>query len=137
VIFSAIRGKILFVMMIAKQNVSVNCPVCYSGNTFDLTDTNRAALLCEDCKFVLSENKHVINSGRCIFCGNGKFFIEFFLSLPILGSSSLVCYVCEAKYKGFKKNAADEKFDTKTALRLENSAAAVNLRERVKRYNES
>ena len=123
-------------MKIAKQNVSVNCPVCYSGNTFDLTDTNRAALLCEDCKFVLSENKHIINSGRCIFCGNGKFFIESFLSLTILGRS-LVCYVCEAKYKGFKTTTADDKFQAETALRLENSAAAADLKERVKRYNES
>jgi hypothetical protein len=136
VIFRAIRGKILFVMKLAKAMVSVSCPVCYSNNSFDLSDAKPATLACDDCRFILSEPGNASGSGRCIFCGNEKFYIDSFLALTFFGNY-LVCYVCEAKYKGFRVNAADEKFDGKTALELRTSEAAVNLKERVRRYNQS
>ncbi len=121
-------------MKTAKVNVSVNCPVCYSGNSFDLASAKLATLLCNDCGFILSDKQSAINFERCIFCGNEKFYIDSFLSLTFL-SNSLVCYVCEAKYKGFKVNIADEKFDEANANKLRTSDAAINLKERIKRYN--
>jgi hypothetical protein len=119
---------------IAKVNVSVNCPVCYSGNDFDLALSRPATLLCDDCGFILSAAPDAVISGRCVFCGNEKFYRDAFLSLAFLGSS-LICYVCEAKYKGFKSAAADEKFDPETARKLQISDAAINLKERIKRYH--
>jgi len=136
VIFPAIRGKILFVMKLAKAKVSVNCPVCYSGNSFDLSAAKQPALLCDDCGFILSENQNAMDSGICIFCGNGKFYADSFLSITFLGTY-LVCYVCEAKYKGFAVNAPDKKFDEETARQLRDSDAGINLKQRVKRYYQS
>jgi hypothetical protein len=119
---------------IAKVKVSVNCPVCYSGSSFDLAASKTGTLLCDDCGFILSDDPNDINAGVCIFCGNEKFYID--RSLAILGSS-LVCYVCEAKYKGFQGKVVDKKFDPETARRYRTSEAAQNLIERIKRYNQS
>jgi hypothetical protein len=123
-------------MKLAKVKVSVNCPVCYSGNSFDLSDSKQATLLCEDCGFILSAEQPAIDSGHCIFCGNERFYADSFLSVSFLGSY-LVCYVCEAKYKGFRVDAPDKKFNPETARQLQNSNAVINLKERVKRHHQS
>jgi hypothetical protein len=123
-------------MKLAKAKVSVNCPVCYAGSSFDLSDSKPAELSCDDCGFILSENQKSMDSGHCIFCQNEKFYVESFLSVTFFGSY-LVCYVCEAKYKGFAVTAPDKKFDEETARQLRDSEAGKNLRQRVKRYHQS
>ena len=110
------------------KKVSIDCPVCRSGNSFNLKRSDRE-LACEDCGFILAEvpELKVIDSGRCIFCGSEHFYFDSPLSLSFLGRST-VCYVCEAKYKGVKVNDPDEKYNEEVAKNIRESEAAVNLK---------
>ena len=116
------------------RRASIDCPVCYSGNSFPLGGAERE-LTCEDCGFVLAavHGLKAINSGRCIFCGGEHFFLDSPFSLAFLGRST-VCYVCEAKYKGVTVTNPDGRYDEAAAVVMRRSDAALGLKERVERY---
>jgi hypothetical protein len=115
--------------------VSINCPVCCSGNSFQLGQSERE-LVCDDCGFILANAElKAIDSGRCIFCGSEHFYFDLPLSLPFFGRST-VCYVCEAQYEGVKVSDADQKYNEEVANNLQESEVAVKLKERVERYNQ-
>lgn len=118
------------------RKVSVDCPVCCTGNRFRLADPGRG-LACEDCGFLLSgpSDAWAPDSGRCVFCGGEYFYVESPLSLPLLGKDS-VCYVCEARYKGVRAGGAEQGYSPETFARVRESAAAKGWRERAERYNQ-
>jgi hypothetical protein len=118
------------------KKVSIDCPVCLSGNSFNLERADRA-LACEDCSFILADVAELkaIDSWRCIFCGSQYFYVDSPFSLAFLGRST-VCYVCEAKYKGVKVNGSEEKYNEAVANVMQRSDVAVSLKERVEKYNQ-
>jgi ribosomal protein S27E len=92
--------------------VFIACPVCFSGNHFQLDQVEQKIASCEDCGFVLAETlgpKASVDE-ECIFCGNSNFYFESPLGLLFLGRDS-ICYVCEARYKTAWVNNPDEKYD--------------------------
>ena len=120
----------------SKKTVFLDCPVCCSGNSFAFGQSY-PELACEDCGFVLAQAPQLkpLDYRRCIFCDNKHFYFDSPFSLTFLGRSA-VCYVCEAPYKGVRVNDPDQKYNEKVANNLQRSEAAVNLRERVERYNQ-
>src|ERR671917_564436 len=91
-----------------KKEVFIACPVCYSGNCFQL-ERPEGDFTCADCGFVMAENPGPDISGfeECIFCGSRHFYFESPLDLSVLGHAS-ICYVCEARYKGVNIDDPDE-----------------------------
>jgi hypothetical protein len=118
-----------------KKTVSINCPVCYSGNYFQLAQLDRE-LACSDCTFILTDVPvlETIDSGRCIFCSSQHFYFESPFCLRFLGRST-VCYLCEAQYKGVTINEPDENYNEDVATDVQESEAAVKLKERVEGYS--
>jgi hypothetical protein len=116
--------------------VFIACPVCFSGNHFQLDGVERE-LACTDCGFVLAENlsPKASHADECIFCGNRDFYFESPLGFLFLGRDS-ICYVCEARYKTAWINNADEKYDQRLSEQYQSSASALRWRERIERYNQ-
>src|SRR5215210_6238365 len=83
-----------------KKEVFIACPVCFSGNSFQLEEREQG-LACVDCGFTLSESHgpNLSEPEACLFCGSRFFYFEAPLDLSFLGRAS-ICYVCEARYKG-------------------------------------
>jgi hypothetical protein len=118
-----------------KKEVFIACPVCYSGNRFQL-ERPGGEFKCDDCGFVLAED-HGPDASRpeeCIFCGSRNFYFESPLDLTILGRAS-ICYVCEARYKGVGIDGPDEKYDQEGARRARRSWSSLRWGERVKGYS--
>lgn len=117
--------------------VFIACPVCFSGNHFQLDRVEQHIASCEDCGFVLAENlspKASVDE-ECIFCGNRNFYFESPLGLLFLGRDS-ICYVCEARYKTAWVNNPDEKYDERLSEKYQGSAAALRWKERIEQYNQ-
>jgi hypothetical protein len=114
--------------------VFIACPVCFSGNSFQLERHGRE-LACDDCGFVFAENResNVSEAEECLFCGGSYFYFESPLDLSFLGRAS-ICYVCEARYKGVGINNPDESYKQEGALCARGSKAASRWRERVEQY---
>ena len=118
------------------NEVFIACPVCFSGNRFQL-DQLEQKLACEDCGFVLAE-KLTLNTSKfeeCVFCGNSDFYFESPLGFSFLGRDS-ICYVCEARYKTAWINDPDEKYDEKESDRSQQSESALRWKERIKQHNQ-
>lgn len=118
------------------NEVFIACPVCFSGNHFQLNPSKRR-LDCADCGFVLAENLslNTSESVECIFCGNRKFYFESPLGLLFLGRDS-ICYVCEARYKTAWVNEPDEKYDEKESDRSQKTESALRWKERIMQYDQ-
>lgn len=118
-----------------KREVFIACPVCYSGNCFQLGGAE-ADFTCVDCGFVLAKNPvpNISEPKECIFCGSRYFYFEWLLEVFFLGRAS-ICYVCEARYKGVGIDHPDEKYKQGGARSARRSWASSRWTERVKRYN--
>lgn len=119
----------------SRKTVSLDCPVCYTGNYFQLAEFNQE-LECSDCGFVLADASALTAtySGRCVFCYSQRFYFDSPLFLKFLGRST-VCYVCEARYRGVTINEPDETYNYDIATHIQESEVAISLKERVERYN--
>ena len=117
-----------------KREVFIACPVCYSGNCFQL-ERPEGDFTCVDCGFTLAKNPgpSISESEECIFCGGCYFYFESLLDLSILGRAS-ICYVCEARYKGVEIDHPDEKYDQEGARRFRSSAFSLRWNERARQY---
>ena len=115
----------------AQKTVMVNCPVCLSGNHFNLDEGNRE-LTCEDCGFLLADAAAIeqLAFERCIICGNERFYFDSPLNLRFLGRAPR-CYVCDARYRGIEIARPDDKYSDEIADTLAESAAAKTLKEKV------
>jgi hypothetical protein len=115
--------------------VFIACPVCFSGNGFQLERPARE-FACEDCGFVFAEDSEakISETEECIFCGGSHFYYESPLDLSFLGRAS-ICYVCEARYKGVVMDNPDESYKQESARDARGSKAASRWRERVERYD--
>lgn len=113
----------------------IACPVCYSGNRFQLERLERE-IACDDCGFVLADNlaPDIYESEECIFCASTHFYFEAPLDLSFLGQAS-ICYVCEARYKGIGIDSPDEIYKEGGALNARRSGPALRWRERVTRHD--
>ena len=117
-----------------KREVFIACPVCYSGNCFQLGG-EEGDFTCDGCGFALA-NKPGLNfseSEECIFCGGRYFYLEWLLEVFFLGRAS-ICYVCEARYKGARIDHPDEKYRRGDARSARTSWASSRWNERIKRY---
>jgi hypothetical protein len=114
------------------NEVFIACPVCFSGNHFQLDPSEQKGASCDNCGFILAENLQLdaAQSEECIFCGNRKFYFESPLGLLFLGRDS-ICYVCEARYKTAWVNDPDEKFDERKSERSQGSESARQWKERI------
>jgi hypothetical protein len=119
----------------AQKTVTVDCPVCLSGNHFNLDEANRE-MTCEDCGFLLAYAAAIegLTSGRCIICGNERFYFDSPLNLKFLGGAPR-CYVCDATYEGIEIARPDDKYSYETADTLADSTAAKTLKERAARWH--
>jgi hypothetical protein len=117
-----------------KREVFIACPVCYSGNCFQL-EQPEGDFACADCGFALTKNPglNISESDACIFCGSRHFYFESLLDLSILGSAS-ICYVCEARYKGMEFDHPDDKYTEEGARSARVSGSSLRWSERVRRY---
>lgn len=116
-----------------KQTVTVDCPVCRSGNGFDLGDAGEP-FTCGDCGFTLANAGAGLDSGRCIICGNDRFYFESPFSMTFLGRTTR-CYVCDARYDGVHLSQADANYSDETAIAIATSTAATNLKARVEHWH--
>jgi hypothetical protein len=118
-----------------KSEVFIACPICYSGNCFQLEGAE-GDFTCVDCGFVLAKNPgpDIAVSEECIFCGSRYFYFESLLELFFLGRAS-ICYVCEARYKGIGIDHPDEKYNEGGANSAHKSGSFLRWNERVKDYN--
>lgn len=114
----------------------IACPVCCSGNHFQLERPERE-LACDDCGFVLAKNLelNVSEPEECIFCESRYFYFEAPLDLSFLGLAS-ICYVCEARYKGVGIDHPNEKYNQGGARKARRSGVATRWRERVMHYDQ-
>jgi hypothetical protein len=118
-----------------KKDVFIACPVCFSGNGFQL-EQSKQELTCINCGFVLTESPrpNISEPEECIFCGSSHFYFEAPLDLSFLGLAS-ICYVCEARYKSVMIDNPEEKYTEEGARRAQRSRAALKWKQRVERYN--
>jgi hypothetical protein len=118
-----------------KREVFIACPVCYSGNCFQLEGAE-GSFTCADCGFILAKNPgpDITESEECIFCGSEYFYFEALLELLLLGRAS-ICYVCEARYKGIGIDHPDEKYNQGSASGARRSRSSLRWVERVKGYS--
>jgi hypothetical protein len=118
-----------------KREVLIACPVCYSGNQFQL-ERPEQELSCHDCGFVLGKNLElkISESENCVFCGSNYFYFESPLDLSFLGRAA-ICYVCEARYKGSSMDNPDEEYKKVVARNARRSSPALRWRERVALYD--
>lgn len=88
-----------------------------------------------DCGFVFIKHpeSNLSESGECIFCGSRCFYFESPLDLSFLGRA-LICYVCEARYKGIVIDNPDESYKQEDARRARVSKAALRWKERAEQY---
>lgn len=117
------------------MTITIDCPVCSSGNHF-FDGQVRRPVTCRDCGFLLSESPASLDSTlfACVLCQNNRwFYYESPFSLRIFGRD-LVCYVCEAHYKGVSMGKADDKFIPSAQVEARNSAFSKRWEERVKTY---
>jgi hypothetical protein len=114
----------------AQKTVSVDCPVCCSGNHFNL-DENNPGFICRDCGFLLADAATLegLTLGRCVICGNDRFYLELTIELKFLGRVPR-CYVCDAEYRGIASLQTDDKYSYETREALLNSVEAQGLKER-------
>ncbi len=117
-----------------KREVYIACPVCFSGNSFQI-DEAEGDLTCADCGFLLAENlgRDISESEECIFCESSYIYFESLIELFSLGRAS-ICYVCEARYKGIRIDHPDEKYSEEGAQSARSSWASLRWNERVKGY---
>ena len=113
----------------------IACPVCFSGNCFQLERPGRE-FSCKDCGFVFAENRgaNISEPEECIFCGGTYFYFESPLDLSFLGRAS-ICYVCEARYKGVGIDDPDESYKPEVAQSARRSEAASRWKEQVEQYD--
>jgi hypothetical protein len=118
-----------------KKEVFIACPVCYSGNCFQLKRSEED-FSCADCGFFLAKNpgSDISESEECIFCGSRYFYFEWLLDLFFLGRAS-ICYVCEARYKGVGIDHPDEKYNLGGAQSARRSWSSLRWNERVNGYS--
>jgi hypothetical protein len=118
------------------HEVAIDCPVCRSGNRFEL-GRGVGALACDDCGFVLAEEPAPdrFGAGECVFCGGGSFYSESPLALPFLRRDA-VCYVCGARYKGARSGRPGEKFKQEEEERARAGAASARWHGRARRYDQ-
>ena len=119
----------------AQKTVTVDCPVCLTGNRFNLDEAN-PELICEDCGFLLADAAALegLAAGRCVICGNDRFYFDSPLNLKLLGRIP-TCYVCDAQYKGIAAPQPDDKYSDETAEALLNSVGAKHLKERAAHWH--
>jgi len=117
------------------KEVFIACPVCFSGNSFQL-EQGEPGLACVNCGFILADKPMLDLSEpeECIFCGCNHFYFEAPLDLSFLGRSS-ICYVCEARYKGVVMDNTEEKYSQEGARSARMSEAALRWKERVEQYH--
>ena len=108
------------------MRIDVNCPVCYSGNTFVTGSTEKWT--CEDCLFLFADGAQE-PSGQCLICGNRSFYYFAPFILSFLGRDS-VCYVCEAHYRKVQVGNPDRSFSEESFAKAEQSIEAQRLQER-------
>lgn len=113
------------------MKVLIDCPVCYSGNTFETK--NGDEMRCNDCGFLLAQNGNT-SQGRCIFCGNGRFYFSSPFGLPFLGRDS-VCYVCGAGYKKTRINSPEPRFSDQSFQHAQQSPYAEQFKERARGWH--
>jgi hypothetical protein len=119
-----------------KKEVFIACPVCFSGNSFQLEEREQE-LACVDCGFALTESSapNLSEPEECIFCRSSHFYFEAPLDLSFLGRAS-ICYVCEARYKGVVINDPEEKYIEEGALRARMSEAALRWKKKVEQHHQ-
>lgn len=105
---------------ILEMKVTINCPVCYSGNRFETNGSEE--LHCVDCGFLLSEISE-IKDNQCIFCGSHHFYYASLFSIPFLPRDS-VCYVCGAHYKKTQINTPELRFSKNSFEDAQQSSSA-------------
>jgi hypothetical protein len=115
--------------------VFIACPVCYSGNCFQL-ERPEEDCSCADCGFVLAKNPGADISGAedCMFCGSRYFYFESPLDLFFLGRAS-ICYVCEARYTGVRIDHPEGQYNQESARSAQRSGSSLRWDERVKRHS--
>jgi len=118
-----------------KKEVFIACPVCFSGNSFQL-EQRELELACVNCGFILAKNPklNLSEPEECIFCGSIHFYFEAPLDLSFLGRAS-ICYVCEARYKGVVVDDPEEKYSQEGARCARLSKAALRWKERAEQYH--
>jgi hypothetical protein len=117
-----------------KREVFIACPVCYTGNCFQL-GWAEADFKCNGCGFVLASEPGPNNSEseECIFCGSRYFYFEWLLEFFFLGRAS-ICYVCEARYKGVVIGDPDESSNQEGSRRACRSDAASRWKGRAEEH---
>ena len=117
------------------SEVFIACPVCYSGNCFQL-ERSEEDFKCVDCGFILAKNPglNISESEECIFCESSYFYFESLLNFFFLERAS-ICYVCEARYKGIGIDHPDEKYNPVGASSALRSWSSLQWNERVKQYS--
>jgi len=115
--------------------VFIACPVCFSGNCFQLERPEKE-FSCDDCGFVFAENpeSNVSEAEECVFCGGSYFYFESPLDLSFLGRAS-ICYICEARYKAMGISNPDESYKQESARSARRSVAASRWKERAEQYD--
>jgi hypothetical protein len=118
-----------------KKEVFIACPVCFSGNSFQLEEREQE-LACVDCGFAMTESlaPNLSEPEECVFCGSSHFYFEAPLDLSFLGRAS-ICFICEARYKGVVINNPEEKYSEGGALRARISKAALRWKEKVELHH--
>jgi transcription elongation factor Elf1 len=107
-------------------NITIDCPVCNSRNTFVTKTTN--GLSCEDCGFRLADNSSP-PTGECIFCGSTSFYYSSPLVLRFMKRDS-VCYVCGARYRKTRIDNPEPCYSEKSFGQAQQSREAARFRER-------
>ena len=116
-----VRGGAMFKNMKQKIALKINCPVCNTGNYFKLSHDSQL-FECKDCTYSFSEKpKSILDvRSKCIFCNCSEFYIEGF---PFL-EKSLVCYLCEAEYKGVTIENSIKRFNQNKENKIRDSELA-------------
>ena len=115
------------------HTVTGDGPVCGSGNGLNLAEVNEP-FTCSDCGFTLANAGDGLDAGRCIICGNDRFYFESPFNLTFLDRTTR-CYVCDARYDGVQLSQADADYSDETAIALATSPAATNLKARVDHWH--
>ena len=113
--------------------LTVDCPVCTSGNRFNLGESSEP-FTCSDCGFTLADPVAGLDLQRCIVCGNERFYFESPFNVKFFGRTTR-CYVCKARYDGVQVSQTEANYSDETAKSLASSTAASNLKARVDQWH--
>ena len=116
------------------MEVILDCPVCFSGNYFEIGDVSRE-LQCDDCGFLLArESGDTQVPDRCIVCDSDSFYYASPFGMRFLGRDS-ICYVCETRYKNARINNPEAHFSFSSSERAQLSTCAQELKKRASHWH--